>query len=78
MSFLWRTKNLGSTGLANLVVLMRQGEMTFAPLSVHLLSVCIVGNFETSKASKFNKLQQLSTSSLQLLQHQTVTSLKIP
>jgi hypothetical protein len=36
-----------------------------------------VGNFETEKASNFNKLQQLSTSSLQAVQHQTVTILKI-
>jgi hypothetical protein len=31
-----------------------------------------VDNFETAIASNFNKLQQLSTSSLQAVQHQTV------
>jgi hypothetical protein len=36
-----------------------------------------VGNFETAKASNFNKLQQLSTSSLQAVQHQTVEILQI-
>jgi hypothetical protein len=36
------------------------------------------GNFETAKASNFNKLQQLSTSGLQAVQHQTVTILEIP
>jgi hypothetical protein len=43
----------------------------------NVASRSIVGNFETAKASDFNKLQQLSTSSLQAVQYQTVVNLRI-